>query len=145
MKKFKVHGDFLLTVEGRVLFAKVRGPFNYEFARTYMHTYTPAAHALAAEGPWGSITEFSESALFPLEMSALMREQTIIAVNELQMVANCWVVTPSVEGYGIVDKQARKVYDGVLPFEIFESSDEARMWLLQQLKLKRQPSTDVRS
>lgn len=39
----------------------------------------------------------------------------------------------SVEGYGVVDKQARMVYDGVLPFEIFERGEDALAWLERQL------------
>ena len=134
MTKFAPHGDFDFSIDGRVLISKVAGPFNAEFARAYMRAITPIIHTLAESGPWGGIAEFSGSALFPLEMSALIRSQAIIAVEQLQMVANCWVVSPSVEGYGIVDKQARRVYGGVLPFEIFENSADARVWMDAQLR-----------
>lgn len=136
MKKFRVHGDLALTIDGPVLISRIRGPFNSEFARNYMRTVTPIIHTLAAAGPWVGITEISESALFPLEMSEIMRKQTTIAATQLKMAANSWVIAPSVEGYGIVDKQARKVFAGVLPFEIFETSDEARVWVLRQLGMK---------
>ena len=133
MKKFAAHGSFHFSVEGRILISRMNGPFNAEFARAYIHGQLPIIRELAKSGPWAGLTEFSENALFPLEMSAIIRGQTIVGVQQLQLVANCWVVPPSVEGYGIVDKQALNIYHGVLPFQIFENSADARAWLESQL------------
>lgn len=133
MKKFAAHGSFLLSVEARILVSRMSGPFNAECAHAYIRAALPIIRELAKSGPWAGITEFSESALFPLEMSSIMRSQTTVGVKQLQLVANCWVVPPSVEGYGIVDKQALSIYDGVLPFQMFENSADARVWLESQL------------
>ena len=133
MTKFAAHGSFLLSTEGRILVSTMHGPFNAECAHVYLRAALPLIRELAKSGPWAGLTEFSESALFPLEMAAIMRSQTIVGVQQLRMVANCWVVPPSVEGYGIVDKQALSIYHGVLPFRMFEHRAAARAWLESQL------------
>ncbi|MES2102441.1 MAG: hypothetical protein V4634_00365 [Pseudomonadota bacterium] len=133
MKKFELHGDFTLSVEGNILISLVRGPFNVECTRAYLRELTPVAQTLAAAGSWAGITEYSVSALFPLDSSVIMRKNMEIAVKHLKLVANCWVVPPTVEGYGIVYNQARHVFDGILPFEVFESSADARAWTRRQL------------
>jgi hypothetical protein len=142
MKKFDVHGNFLLTVEGQLFVSRIRGPFNVEFTRAYMRTAAPIARTLAAVGPWAGIIEYLESALFPLESAAIMRERTIAAATELRLVAYCWVVPPTVEGYGVIETQARHVYEGVIPFEIFENIDDARTWIMQRLPPKKIPDSN---
>lgn len=133
MKKFAAHGTFHFSVEGRILVSRMNGPFNAECAHAYIHAAVPIIRELTKSGPWAGLTEFSESALFPLEMSSIIRSQTMVGVQQLQLVANCWVVAPSVEGYGIVDKQALSIYHDVLPFRMFANNAEARTWLESQL------------
>ena len=113
----------------------MNGPFNAECAHAYIRAAVPIIRELAKSGPWGGLTEFSGSALFPLELPAIIRSQTIAGVQQMQLVANCWVVPSSVEGHGIVDKQGFSMYGGVLPFQIFENDADARTWLESQLSM----------
>jgi hypothetical protein len=133
MTAFKPHGEFHIYAEGHVLICEVKGPFNLEFTRAYCKAVAPIARTVALGGPWAGLTVYRNSALFPLESAEMLRENAIAGAG-VQMIANCWVVAPDVEGHGIVNKQASDIYAGVCAFEIFEQIADARAWLQQQLQ-----------
>jgi hypothetical protein len=139
MTKFQPHGEFHVYAEEHMLISKVKGPFNVEFTNTYCKAVAPIARTIAASGPWGSIVEYRVSALFPLESAGILREQAEIGATRMQMIAVCWVIAPTVEGYGLINRQAGDIYAGLCTFEIFERDSDARAWLSQQLQRKNTP------
>jgi hypothetical protein len=143
MNQFDMHGEYRFSIEGRLLVARARGPFNQEFSKAYMDAARPLAEQLDATGPWAGITIFSGSALFTLGNAKITEDRTRLAVSELHMLANCWVIPPDVEGYRIIDMQARRIYQDVLPFEIFEEEASARIWLDQFIQMARQKAASA--
>jgi hypothetical protein len=130
---FEAHGSFALRVEGNVLVFEGRGPFNLECSMEFLRAVGSLAQALACTGPWGCISIYHRNALFPLESVALLRENVALAARRMKLVANCWVVAPTVEGYGLINPVARQAYEGLTPFEIFETEAPAWAWMHREL------------
>lgn len=129
---FRVHGTTQHAVRGRVIHAVVGGPWNVELIQTYAAQLAPTVEALRAGGPWAVIVEIHGASLCPMEAVEAIR-QGVQSHARLGRVCTAYVIAPEVEGAGVTDAVWRGIYAGVMPFEIFETLDEALPWVQAHL------------
>lgn len=128
MTEFRNHGEFKIVVDGDIITSELTGPWNIETARDFMvQLMTVAARQMKGQ-PWASLVVCKESILFPLEMIAPLRAGIATRVVEFNQVAVAMVITPEVEGYGVLDGRIRSIYEGLIPFEVFGRVEDAVAW-----------------
>ncbi|MBX9901820.1 MAG: hypothetical protein K2Y28_13655 [Burkholderiaceae bacterium] len=128
-QKFRIHGEFLFQREGQVLITTVRGPWNLEFSKEWQEQITPEAIALAASGNWAAMTIITESILCTPEALEHMRAEALLGVQKMRFVALAFVVGNEVTGHGLLDRSYENLYKDVCPFRIFETTEDAKIWL----------------
>jgi hypothetical protein len=126
---FRKHGDFQIRVDGRIIRSELIGPWNLETAKDYMRRLDAAVSAHMAGSKWGSLVVCRESIQFPLAMIPPLRASIEKRVSQFNQVAVAMVVTPEVEGFRVLYPPIRSIYAGLLPFEIFETVEEAIAWM----------------
>lgn len=131
--EFPKHGDFSIEVDGRIVTSELVGPWNIETAREYIHQLdTVVAERLAGQR-WGSVVVCRESIQFPLDMIAPLRASVQRRVAQFDQAAVAMVVAPDVEGYRLLYPPIRSIYDGLVPFDIFDTRNDADAWMARML------------
>jgi hypothetical protein len=126
---FKNHGDFHIRVEGRIIHSEVTGTWSIEAAQDYMRQLDRVVEQQMAGQPWGSVVMCRGSILFPLDMIAPLRERIAMWVSRFRQAAVATVVGPEVEGYGLLYPTLRSIYAGLIPFDIFDTTEAAIAWM----------------
>lgn len=125
---FPAHGEVEVRREGRLLLARVVGPWNRELITLYRQRVAPHLPELTALGAWASIIEIRGACLCPPDALEEIRAGLGEHVNHWGRAATAYVIAPDVVGHGLMDRVWRGVYAGVTPFRIFEDADDARQW-----------------
>jgi hypothetical protein len=133
--EFSQHGEFELSIDGRLLVVDVVGPWNLELIQNYTAQVAPLARQLASTGPWVLISVARRSVLFTPEAIEALRETAQRHSAESRRVATAYVVGPTVEGYQVVNAIFEDIYRDVCPMAIFETRAEAEGWAAEQLRL----------
>ncbi len=132
---FQPHGEYLGTIEDRVVTAHVRGPFNremiLELARRVADFYSTLPPVKTA-----GITVFHESMMFTAEAVETYRD---VVAYELSLLPHGIVVAHvadlAVEGSalmpGILENKVYRHYG--IPYKFFTSLPEAQAWVYEQL------------
>jgi len=131
--EFSQHGDFELSIDGRLLVVDVAGPWNLELIRNYAAQATPLARQLAETGPWVLISVARRSVLFTPDAIEALRETAQRHTADSGRIATAYVVDPAVEGYHLVNAIFEEIYRDVCPVAIFETRAEAKRWAAEQL------------
>lgn len=126
---FPKHGDFKIAVEDRIVASELCGPWNIEAAREYIRLLeaTVAQHLHGER--WVSLVTCRHSLQFPFDMIALLRASVEKRVKNSNQAAVAMVVAPEVEGYHVLFPAIRGIYQGLIPFEIFDTEQQARSWI----------------
>lgn len=128
---FPVHGAASFQTVDRVLVATVDGPWNIELIQHYFRLMQPFVEELNRQGPWGVVIVIRNEAACPMETLALIRQNVIAQKESLQRVCAAFSVAPGVPGYRIMNRFWRSIYDGIIPFEIFDKPEDAIAWVGQ--------------
>lgn len=131
--KFPKHGDFRIRIDGQIVTSELAGPWNIEAARDYIQQLDALVTHAFSQRRWGSIVICRESIQFPLEMIAPLRTSIQTRVAQFNQVAVAMVVAPDVEGYGLLFPIIRGIYEGVVPFELFDTLPPALSWMSERL------------
>lgn len=129
---FRVHGTTRHEVLGNIIHAEVDGPWNIELIQEYVAQLTPSVDALSARGPWAVIVEIRGASLCPPEAVEAIHQGVLLHAAKGRA-CTAYVIAPEVEGAGVTDVVWRSIYAGVMPFEIFETLDEALTWVRAHL------------
>jgi hypothetical protein len=130
---FRAHGQFSSRVDGRLIFSSVTGPWNKELVQEW----AVSSHALVKSvGPHVGIALIQESMLCTPEALQVLRHSAQYAAKSLHCIAHAMVADKSIDGRDLVDASFLRAYEGVIPFAIFYTVDEARAWGLALLAAK---------
>lgn len=130
-REFSVHGSFSFSIEGQLLHVKAVGPGNTEAVIQYMKQVQAYREQLS-NAPWVSLVVSEGVPLLPPEATAMMVE-TIRQAKGINLVATA-VVLEQIEYKIAVQRFWEDIYQRAdLPHGFFETVDEARNWLLEQL------------
>ncbi len=130
--KYLMHGVIDVEQQGQIIVGHVVGPWNVELIEYYREQMLKLIPKVMANGPWATIVELKGAAICPQEAIDLIK-QGITADAVKHRVCTCYVITPDVEGYHLMNRVWRKLYEGIVPFEIFASMEEAIAWTEQQI------------
>lgn len=131
--EFSQHGEFELSIDGRLLVVDVVGPWNLELIRNYTAQATVLARQLAETGPWVLISIARRSVLFTPDAIEALRETARRHTADSRRIATAYVVDPTVEGYQLVNTLFEEIYRDVCPMAVFETRAEAERWAAEQL------------
>lgn len=123
------HGDFNIRVAGDVVISELMGPWNIEAARAYIGELDAIVERELDGRRWGSVVICRDSVQFPLEMIAPLRASVEKRVTRFNQAAIAMAVAPEVEGYGVLFPTIRRIYDGLIPFDIFDTEQQACDWI----------------
>jgi len=127
--EFRKHGDFKIVVDNRIITSELIGPWNIETARDYIARLDATVERRGSTESWGSVVVCLESVQFPLEMIVPLRASVQKRVALHNQAAIAMVVAPDVEGYGVLFPTIRSIYEGLIPFEIFDTRPQAMAWI----------------
>jgi hypothetical protein len=130
---FPRHGEFRIQVDGRIVRSELVGPWNIETARDYIRQLDMVVEHELTGQRWASLVVCLQSILFPLDMIAPLRASIQARVAKTNQAAVAMVVAPEVEGYRVLHPTIRRIYDGLIPFEIFDTLEDAQAWLARML------------
>lgn len=126
---FQPHGHFRVRSEGNIAICDVEGPWNEEAVRDWAFKVGPLYAGLGAQGPCGSISVHSVSLLTSPQSVSKLREYTQYARDNYKLVAVAVVAHVEVEGWRLADAIMGRVYDGILPYRIFQNLPDALQWV----------------
>lgn len=138
---FVPHGQFKAYAEDRLVISEVTGPWNKELVYVWAQALHPLAKALSTDGPHVGIAIIHGSILCPPDALEALRKVVLYSVQRLDNVAHAIVADASVEGRRLLANTFARVYEGVVPYQLFEDLPSAKAWgnaLLQQSLANRQ-------
>jgi hypothetical protein len=130
---FPKHGDFRIEVGRRIVTSELIGPWNVETAHEYIRQLDTTVESRLGGLPWGSVVVCRESIQFPLDMIGPLRTSVQNRVVRFNQAAVAMAVAPEVEGYGVLFPTIRGIYRDLVPFEIFDSKEQALDWISSYL------------
>lgn len=131
--EFRAHGELSARELGQVLLVDVVGPWNLELIQAYHAAIDPRAERLAERGPWALIVEIRGAALCPFDAIEAIRRGARQQAGQGRRTCTAYVIAPEVEGARLTAPLWRGIYDGVMPFEIFETREPALRWVRRLL------------
>lgn len=126
---FKPHGTFKLRSEGQILIQDVDGPWNEEMVAIWAPALRPYAEMLDAQGPWAAMVVFHGSLLTSPAAIQRMRKSISYSARTYRAVAYAAAAGPEVEGHSLASRVLGPVFDGLTPFECFDTVTAAQAWL----------------
>ena len=132
---FKPHGSMDVQVSGRLNILEARGPFNKELVIAGDAVQEALDAVLNAQGRWGTVLVFKDSALASPEAVAEIASIVKRRVDKgIRPVAIGLVVTPDVEGGAIMQSHYLAAYAKAgIPGKVFEDVEKAKLWVLQAI------------
>ena len=128
---FPPKGDQSSWIQGRILITRVQGSWNLEQHRRASAQMAPLVGELESSGPWASLVILTDTLLTSLEVLAAGRE-AVASGALMRLRALAWVIGEGVEGRAVLLPRYRRLYEGLLPTEVFVSEREGIAWLSQQ-------------
>ncbi len=123
------HGDIKLSVQGSILIAEIRGPWNAQFIEEYRSDVDIHARMLSSCQPWGVIIDIKDEALCPPNAIKAIRDAAFDHAKNYGRACTAYVISPESLGYHLMDAAWKYIYQGIMPFKIFESRDDALEWV----------------
>ncbi len=130
---FSPHGDFKVTLDGRIIISEIAGPWNREAVGNWCKEIHVVAKKLAVTGPHVGIAVMRESMLCPPDALDAMRAAITYATTKLHCVGNGVVADASVEGRDLLQGTYARNYHGTAPHRFFYDLDSAKLWALSLL------------
>ena len=133
--QFDAHGSLNLQVEGRVLRAYARGPFNAEMLEATAVLEPPLFAEMSSGGKWVEILEFSNSALATADaLEQLGPHLQQLKAKGIAPLATAIVLGDSLEGAAIMRERYAAAYASAhWPCAFFATAPEAEAWARQML------------
>lgn len=131
--KFAPHGQFSISVEGRILIVEGTGPGNREVIEKYQKDVLPLKQQLSLTGkPWGNVVVLHGQSLLVKEAEMMVSD---ITVKSIAMgLAYIAIVLDDVECINIVKNLWHQIYSrSGISFEFFTDYDKAMDWLQECL------------
>lgn len=130
---FKPHGSYQARIKGRILVAHSQGTWNLEMYHESARIAGPLIKELNLSGPWAYMVVVEETVLYHREVLEKSGEWVRTKYAN-QLVAAAWVMAPDLEGLLLLKPAYAKAYKGHIPCEVFETAQEAKDWLLPQIR-----------
>ncbi len=140
-KLFVPHGRFEAYVDGRLVISKVTGPWNKELIDDWAQALHPLAKAVSADGPHVGIAIIQDSLLCPPDALEGLRKVVLYSVRHMDNIGHAIVADASVEGRNVLAQTFARIYEGVVPYRLFDNLPAAKEWanaLLQECLTKRE-------
>jgi hypothetical protein len=131
--KFLPHGAMHFDVFDQILVARIGGPWNVEFVQAYQLAVQPYVRQLGERGLWALIIDVQGEAMCPPDALELVRQGAVAQHGKSLRACTSFVIQPDVPGAKLMGHLWRKVYAGLMPFEVFETQEEALNWSAQTL------------
>ena len=131
--EFSVHGSLKIEMSGQVIIAQVGGPWNLELIRLFRNMITPYINQISEQGEWGLIVHVTDSAMCPPDALSLIKKGADIDISNTKRVCTSYVISPDTEGYNLMLPIWYDIYTGKIPFEIFDTIDQAINWVNDHL------------
>lgn len=135
---FPAHGHFALTLDGRILINRARGPWNTELVQAYWQAVDEAVNALSG-APWGVLAYVSGRPVHTPEA----RDKMIAAVKQHRQHGRCGTVQifEDVEAAGLMRVIQTSIYEAAgEPLYFAENEAEGRAWLLERIRAGAAPA-----
>jgi hypothetical protein len=128
---FKQHGRVDMALRGKTISVQACGPFNMELMNALVALEGEFLSSHAGQGPFTEIVEFSGSVLASPEVMVGHAELLkMLKGAGLAHKATAYVIPAHLEGLAFMRSVAIKNYSALdWPFAIFESLDEANLWI----------------
>lgn len=127
-KLFVPHGQFDAYVEGRLVISQVTGPWNKELVDEWARALHPMAKAIGADGPHAGIAIIHGSMLCPPDALESLRKVVAYSVRHMGNIAHVIVADSTVEGRKLLEPLFAKLYEGLVPYRMFETLPPAKEW-----------------
>ncbi len=127
-KLFVPHGQFEAYVEGRLVISQVTGPWNKELIDEWAQALHPLAKAVSADGPHVGIAIIHRSLLCPPDALEGLRKVVLYSVRRMDNIGHAIVADPSVEGRKLLVQTFARIYEGVVPYRLFDNLPAAKEW-----------------
>lgn len=130
---FAPHGDMTARVQGQVLIVTTIGSWNLEMHQQSAQRSAPLIAELEAKGPWGNVVILEDTLVAGLPIFEAGRKavQNLPPTSRLKAIA--WVISPTLEGYGLLVDQYRNMYSDLLPSRVFDDLASALDWIEGQI------------
>lgn len=135
ISRFPLHGQTAVEVQGPVLRAVVRGPFNLELAQAQCRLLSAAGQSLPADRRYVELIEYQQSLLMPAEAWTTM--ETFIAEGVGKgfcALATVLVLPPDVEGEALFRKRAVALWSRSRPVTVCKSREAGEAQLQELLR-----------
>lgn len=128
---FYPHGIFGVTVDGRILVMRTRGPWNKDFVD--MYCLTVAMEAASLEGaPWGLLATISDEGMHTPDSFLAMQAQ--VAEQRKQGRCATALIFDHLNEERAVREMFKRMYQAVgEPHAFFTHEPSARQWLLKEI------------
>jgi hypothetical protein len=130
---FQVHGDVGIQVVGQVIILNVTGPWNIELVQMSRKLTSPYITQVSERGNWGLIVQLNGSAMCPPDALKLIKEGADKDINLTKRICTSYAMSPETEGYNLMLPIWHDIYYGKIPFDIFDTLEEAQCWVSKQL------------
>ena len=125
---FPAHGSYEAHIEGRLLLARTQGTWNAEMHEKSAGVSGPLMRRLNADGPWGYLVDVVDTLVYQQQVLDMAGAWVRFPIAS-RLASAAWVISPRLEGYGLLMPRYRAAYGGVVPCEVFAGVDEAKAWL----------------
>ncbi len=133
-KLFVPHGRFEAYVDGRLIISQVTGPWNKELIDAWAKALHPLAKAVSADGPHVGIAIIHGSMLCPPDALVGLRKVVSYSVRHMDNIGHAIVADSSVEGRGLLAQTFARIYEGLVPYCLFDNLPAAKSWGQQLLR-----------
>ena len=118
-----------MEVDGRIVISEIEGPWNLELVEAWAIPAARLYAKLGASGRCGGIGVHTKSLLTSPQSIRRLRELTALAVANHNIAACAVVGAAGVEGYQLAPTFMARIYEGIVPFEMFDSVERAKVWV----------------
>jgi hypothetical protein len=123
---FRPHGEFRSHLDGRLVVTEVTGPWNKELVEAWARHIYPYVKQLSADGPHVGLGIIRGSMLCPPDAMEELARVIRHGVTKLHSIGEFIVVDRTVEGRGLVEPAYERIYEGLVPFQFYDTVEEAR-------------------
>ena len=131
---FKPHGKYSARIiNDHILFCTISNPWNLEMLREMLHVSSPLVKELDRKGSWICVVHIDNSLTTCVNVLEAIRNLISQKRGLDNMLAVAWAINPSVEGYCILRYKYEQVFEGLLPYTIVDTVEDAVRWSEKRL------------
>lgn len=133
---FRAHGQFDISVDGRIVITEVDGPWNRELVVNWAGRMVALCEPLAATGPYVAIAVVRGSILCPPDALDSLRTAIAYGAARLDCIGNAIVADAAVEGRTLMRETYETLFEDIAPHRYCDKLADARAWAVQLLAAK---------